>query len=901
MPEAPADKPAPEADDARYMRLMAEAQALAQRGAFTDALARVAEAETLFGPENPNSYVAAFTRGQLLMASGRAAEAEKPFVDAIAALDKFSDVPPLARFLMSTNLALLYQRTGRNDAAEALFVRILEEGERLARVNPPDPEAASIVLTARNNLGMHYTAQGRHAEAESVLQQALLDNAALPKEGQAAGRLLVIANLANVYFYQRRFELAEPLLLEVAAAGGPFGSAGNDGAFIARNNLASLYVAQGRYADAEPILVRSRDEREARGRDLPETIMAVNNLADLYRRQGRFADAEPLLERVLDASARQFGEDNLVTANVAANLALLRLAVPGEAARAIDPARRFIAALRSFKTADPSQTFSDAQRERELGVRAYGYSLLADADWAAAAARPAERASLTAEAFTALQEATAGTAGRAVVQMAVRRLADQTRPALGALVRERETLARDWAVNSAEYGAALANSGPEIETLKQDLRAAKARIDARMAAIDAILRNDFPNYFALVRPNPLDVAAAQALLADDEAILMVVPTELGTHVLGVSRTGIEWVRSPWTRDQVDAAVRTILVASGATVRIPPGATPETGSAEGGFPRRTAFNLYQQIVAPVGTVLAGKRHLFVVAGGSLTSLPFAILVTAEPQGNDRDPQALRRTPWFAEAHALIQIPSIQSLEFLRRPGAVSGRAPPVGGGFVGFGNPLLGGTAVERGLEFSGSGVDQSALFRPGRTRDGRAIINLSQLGRMSRLPGTAIELEYIRASLNAPNSALFLGERATEANVRSTNFAGARIIAFATHGLLAGMVSESGEPGLVFTPPATASEADDGYLTAAEVSALQLDADWVILSACNTAAGDGSEGALGLSGLARAFFYAGARNLLASHWPVRDDVAAQITVRTIQISACRTRTQPGGGLSAGDA
>jgi CHAT domain-containing protein len=154
---------------------------------------------------------------------------------------------------------------------------------------------------------------------------------------------------------------------------------------------------------------------------------------------------------------------------------------------------------------------------------------------------------------------------------------------------------------------------------------------------------------------------------------------------------------------------------------------------------------------------------------------------------------------------------------------------------------------------------------------------------MSRLPGTAIELEYIRASLDAPRSALFLGERDTEANVRSMNLAGARIIAFATHGLLAGTVSGSGEPGLVFTPPATATEADDGYLTAAEVSALQLDADWVILSACNTAAGDGSEGAQGLSGLARAFFYAGARNILASHWPVRDDVAAQITVRTIQI------------------
>jgi CHAT domain-containing protein len=99
---------------------------------------------------------------------------------------------------------------------------------------------------------------------------------------------------------------------------------------------------------------------------------------------------------------------------------------------------------------------------------------------------------------------------------------------------------------------------------------------------------------------------------------------------------------------------------------------------------------------------------------------------------------------------------------------------------------------------------------------------------------------------------------------------------------MAGELRGAAEPGLVFTPPPQASEQDDGLLTASEIAALKLNADWVILSACNTAAGDGSEGAPGLSGLARAFFFAGARNLLVSHWPVRDDVAARITVDTIR-------------------
>src|SRR5262249_11313407 len=92
------------------------------------------------------------------------------------------------------------------------------------------------------------------------------------------------------------------------------------------------------------------------------------------------------------------------------------------------------------------------------------------------------------------------------------------------------------------------------------------------------------------------------------------------------------------------------------------------------------------------------------------------------------------------------------------------------------------------------------------------------------------------------------------------------------------------------TPPDKASDIDDGYLSASEVAALKLDADWVILSACNTAAG-GAQGAEALSGLARAFFYAGARSLLVSHW----EVASESTVKLITkaIAALKSDTKIG--------
>ncbi len=103
--------------------------------------------------------------------------------------------------------------------------------------------------------------------------------------------------------------------------------------------------------------------------------------------------------------------------------------------------------------------------------------------------------------------------------------------------------------------------------------------------------------------------------------------------------------------------------------------------------------------------------------------------------------------------------------------------------------------------------------------------------------------------------------------------------ALATHGLVAGDLKGLAEPALVLTPPATGTADDDGLLTASEIATLDLDADWVILSACNTAAADGTPGAEGLSGLAKAFFYAGSRALLVSHWPVESVAAATLTTR----------------------
>jgi CHAT domain-containing protein len=180
-------------------------------------------------------------------------------------------------------------------------------------------------------------------------------------------------------------------------------------------------------------------------------------------------------------------------------------------------------------------------------------------------------------------------------------------------------------------------------------------------------------------------------------------------------------------------------------------------------------------------------------------------------------------------------------------------------------------------------VSRRALPHPASFyRNGLA--DIRALRELAPLPDTADELRAIAKALGAPPDAIYLGKAASETQVKAAALHEYRIIEFATHALVAGDLSGLAEPALVLTPPDIPSEADDGLLTASEVATLKLNADWVVLSACNTAAGN-AEGAEALSGLARAFFYAGARALLVSHWAVYSSAATELTTKTFATMA----------------
>ena len=136
-------------------------------------------------------------------------------------------------------------------------------------------------------------------------------------------------------------------------------------------------------------------------------------------------------------------------------------------------------------------------------------------------------------------------------------------------------------------------------------------------------------------------------------------------------------------------------------------------------------------------------------------------------------------------------------------------------------------------------------------------------------------LNASRNSFSTPGSQNGRASSSFQGRDESLDLSTTKVVGFATHGLIAGDLPKLGEPALALTPPKEPTPEDDGLLRASEVTQLKLNADFVVLSACNTAAADGTPGAEGLSGLAKAFFYAGARSLLVSHWPVDFDLSGQ--------------------------
>lgn len=781
---------------------------------------------------------------------------------------------------------------GRTDQQAA--VRELQEIYALSAgtLGAQNPET----LSAANLLAQFLGDLGRREEALAILEPMLagLEQSHGPDHPDT---LVVLQNLAAIANDARQYERSARLLKRLQAAYENRFGPDHPKALEAAASRGAVLVSLERFDEAVSILRQAVEQQDAlRGPSHPRTVEARENLGFALLSDGQMAEAEVVLLAALDAGAAARGDTYALY-----NLALARYA-QGKFEAALDPARGVLEAAIEDSRRHGSAT-ALTRDAIAVDLEAAG-SLFATIAFAAIAESEEERHDLIEESFMAAQLTISGGASAGIARSVVRRLAERLEVRDAALRWENAQSRRD----------ALDLSFAEMLTRGEGKGAADAgaltRLNQEIALAEAEIEEAIPGFQLLLGGVPIPIAALmgaegfQPLLNEDEALVLLVP--------GWTRTpGMIWAfsRERWAVSEVPltgpeleqsiADIRTGLQGSGRTR----GAffDEEDPPAADSFDRAAAHEFYHALfgAAPVAEVLADKKIWSIVPSGPFLSLPFSVLVTRPPEGADDDPDALRGTGWLGIERSLVIAPSVAALTQSSGQGGISGTAA----GFIGFGDPIF---DLERAAEqTAAAGI--TTLPEPDQLYD-RGVASAEGLRTLSRLPGTRREAETVAASLGAPPDALFLDVRANEAELFALNDSGrleqARVLLFATHGLVSGSFTRLSEPALALTPPSepramptktgealpvdqldTASlrgaRIYDGLLKASEIASLRLDADWVILSACDTAAGS-SGAARGLSGLARAFFFAGARSLVVSHWRVRDDVAARLTVSMVE-------------------
>ena len=913
------------------------AQLYREQGRYTEAepLYRrdLAITEKARGPDHPDVGTSLNNLAGLYRAQGRYAEAEPLYKRDLAITEKALGPGHPDVGISLNNLALLYRSQGRTAEAEPLYKRALAIAEKASGPDHPD-----VGLSLSNLAGLYHD-HGRIAEAEPLYKRALAiaEKALGPDHSSVATRL---NNLAELYRDQGRSAAAEPLYERSLAIKEKGLGPDHPDVGTSLSNLAGLYISEGDVAKAEPLYKRALAIAErALGPDHPDVGARLNNLAELYRNHGRAAEAEPLYKRALAIMEKMLGRDHPDVGTSLNNLAGLYFQQQ-DWVRAADHWRRstgVIVRRAQRGTHDVGQSLT-GKRKSEAEQLGWRFEALVKVAYRLA---PSGNSALQREMFETAQWAQSSEAAQSLAQMAARGAKGD--PKLAAVVRERQDLVAEWQQLDSARNVSVAQAPDKRDVRAEAVKVVRlAAIDARIADIDKRLVVDFPDYASLANPAPLSVGEVQAQLGSDEAMVLFLDTterkpapeesffwvitktdaqwgriELGTKALtervAALRCGLDhtsWYdASSWPEateqhkrenaTQVARRQRCIAFLRTQPFTETIGGTDKQQAVQVlPFDLVRAHELYKALLGPVEHMIRGKK-LFIAPSGPLTSLPFTVLVTESPKTTVPTTLAhYRDVTWLGARQPITVLPSVSSLKSLRQFAKASRATKP----YLGIGNPLLDGpdehyaklAQAARDKQQCPKALPQRIALAAARPRAGFAKLfrganaDIEELRQFAPLPETADELCTVGRRLGVPESEILLGSRATETTLKELSergrFAEYRILHFATHGVLTGQVKGSAEPGLILTPPVKGMsdlkllDRDDGFLTASEIATLKLDADWVILSACNTAGGSG-ETAEALSGMARAFFYAGARALLVSHWEVGSDAAVKLTTR----------------------
>ncbi|MCW5751614.1 MAG: CHAT domain-containing protein [Alphaproteobacteria bacterium] len=758
---------------------------------------------------------------------------------------------------LSLGRAGIAESSGRYDEAEIQYRRAIvfgaERAQRQRSLQQPD-------LFYQVGLSGLLIKMGRLGESEALARQSLSGFLEL-MGGESYGTGFALTAVGRALAAQGRLDEAERVTLLAIDILRAIGVAPAGYRMMqAKEVLAGVLAGQGRWREVAALFDEitrdfSRDPelRRSFANTSSDRITALIRTGELRRANEELRELLRLRERVL-------GPNHYETAEARALLGVA-LQQQGELAPALAELERAIPPLfaASRLTEEAETNFASARRRR-LAAEAYIGLLM--------------REGRTEEAFRWAEAARGLLLQRAVGQAAARAAARS--PALAELVRQEQDLLR---ATRARYQS-LANLANEVEYSGVAAAAAATRVEIdRLREARTALRREietrFPDYASFINPTPTGTAELRAALRPGEVVIAFMLGEERSFVWAVRDGAVSGAEIAASAGDIAARIHRLREAVDSRARLLGEIPPYDVAA--------AHDLFRLLLEPVRRIWQDAKVLIVIPDGALGQLPLALLPTAPATALPRAGQALFAeyavVPWLVRTHAIVQVPSAAMLKALRS----LPERPATHQSFAGFGDPYFSlaqaaeagqAPSVSREMTLAARGLPLVRRNPPGTI--GR---RSATLGDLPRLPDTADELKAIAGLLGANvTEDVFLGSRASEARVKKLDLTGRRIIAFATHGLVPGELDGLIEPALALSAPALEGNSEeDGLLTMSEIFGLRLDADWVILSACNTGSPDGRSSDA-VSGLGRAFFYAGSRALLVTNWPVQSASARDLTV-----------------------
>jgi CHAT domain-containing protein/Flp pilus assembly protein TadD len=800
------------------------------------------------------------------------------------------------------NLALvLLDKDNAVEAAELLH-RALASLDRL----PATPERNGATLS---NFAAALERLNRFPEAEHLYLAAISAFTQQPREN---GSRLAIAlgNLGILYKTLHRLDEGRPLLEQAVAIleGLSTPKAPHPRLATALNNLGTLLEDKGDYGRAEPLYRRALDiDRAMFGPDSPRLATRLSNLAGMYITLARYDEATQALREAMRIDRASYGDNHPRVAH---------LLLTG--ARLLSAKKEWEGAYTLISRSADIMIEADARRglgqgrieagrdipDVSLSQIVYATFLQVSGEWPWV--DTSQFSKLGGPAFDIAQRQVTPAAAAAISRMASRYASGN--PNLAEKVRRQQDLTEKWNLVEARIIAHLARPADRIdhEAMGADRRS-QAQFEQELKSVGGEIQQGSQDYAAFSGARVLTIARVQELLAQDEALVYFADDGVHVHAFFVTTQNAAWMPLAFTSATIAEHVQALRCGLDGTswlddradrcfglLHVNYGGDDFQRGEELPFDLGRAHQLHQALFATLGSRIAGKR-LIVVPTGALAMLPFQVLVTEPPDASVTAEERYRKAAWLVKQQPITVLPSVASLEALRT-AVPKGRATKP---FIGIGNPLLDGpqgagmSAADRRriealaeLARSKETCPRDAAPPSQRTtldwlRPSRAATTGARSVReLFALPETAEELCAIAQALGVNQDNVLLGARATRSAVLALSQSGAfesfAVVHFATHGLVSGELEGLAEPALALTPEKNAN--DNGLLTASDIAELRLNADWVVLSSCNTAAGSADDKEA-FSGLARAFFLAGTRALMVSHWPVYSDAAVALTTR----------------------